>query len=156
MIFSSFQWDLLRAAGSPDTFATFSVNMDFRSIYQINQDQLIVLGYASITGVNTDAASSNLTVTDVRARLIGGFNETYNIVVTETAAQIGVTITPFSGITFNNRSPFKADPHYQILMPPTFVLEFQTGHVAQNAINDRVQFWVSIGYEVILKGQQFL
>lgn len=156
MIFASFQYELIIdvvPVGRTTDFHT--VNMDFRSIYQINPDHEIFLKYASIAGNLEDAGLGTLQNFRLMARLIGNFNETRNILPTITVPLVQETAVGFSGIAFSMGGPFVAPDRSNILMPSTFQVEFKAGSQAQTAAGDFITVWFTIGYDIEPKRRNF-
>jgi len=156
MIFASFIYDFIRA-GVGNTIDTVLIDMDFRSLYQINPDHLVVLGYASVAGQRKDFGGLNVNVSNTYAcRLIGNFNETFNVPATIVSPiRAGDSIALFNGITFNDGAPFVAPPDAQILMPPSFQVEFDPGGFIQVVNGDRLRVMVSIGYKIVKKNHSW-
>jgi len=152
MIFASFRYTFLRQA-SGDTRDTVLIDMDFRSLYQINPDHLVLLGYASVTGTRKDATGSSVPQgMDFACRLIGNFNETFNVVPTIVLpVRPNDDIALFNGIAFSNYSPFVAPPDAQILMPPSFQVEMDPSSSGQSISGDDMVLLCTIGYEIELK-----
>jgi len=152
MIFASFRYTYLRQA-SGDTRDKVTIGMDFNALYQHIPDQLVLLGYASITGSRKDATGSSVPQgMDFACRLIGNFNETFNVPATIVLpARPDDAIELFNGIAFNNYSPFVAPPGAQILMPPTFQVEFDPSSSGQAISGDALTVMCTIGYEIELK-----
>jgi len=147
MIIASFEYSfVVVAAGRTTDFHT--IDLDFRSLYQINPDHEIFLKYASIVANLEDAGLGTLQNFRCMARLLGNFNETRNIVPTITAPLAGETVTIFNGIAFAMAGPFVAPDRSQILMPATFNIEFKVGSQAQTAAGDFIRVWISIGYDI--------
>jgi len=147
MIFASFEYDfVVVAAGRTTDFHT--LDMDFRSLYQINPDHEIFLKYASIVANLEDAGLGTLQNFRCMARLIGNFNETRNILAAVVAPSAGETVVQFDGICFAMAGPFVAPDNSRILMPATFQLEFKAGSQAQTAAGDFIRVWITIGYDI--------
>jgi len=149
MILASFEYSFIIDVvplGRTTDFHT--VNMDFRSLYQINPDHEIFLKYASIVGNLEDAGLGTLQNFRLMARLIGNFNETRNILPTITAPEVQETVVGFSGVAFNMGGPFVAPDNSKILMPQTFQIEFKAGSQAQTAAGDFIRVWMTIGYDI--------
>jgi len=149
MIFASFEYSLIIDVvplGRTTDFHT--INLDFRSLYQINPDHEIFLQYASIAGNLEDAGLGTLQNFRLMARLIGNFNETRNIIPTITAPLVQETVVGFSGIAFSMGGPFVAPPHSNILMPANFTCEFKAGSQAQTAAGDFIRVWITLGYDI--------
>jgi len=157
MIFASFIYEYINTAPLGNTIDTVLIDMDFRSLYQINPDHLVVLGYASVAGQRKDAAGVNVNVANTYAcRLIGNFNETFNVPATIVSPiRNGQTVTLFNGITFNDGAPFVAPPDAQILMPASFQVEFDPGGFLQIIVNDSLRVMVTIGYKIVEKNSRF-
>jgi hypothetical protein len=155
MIFSSFFYEYLVQAGG-NSNATVTIDMNFRALYQINPDSLIVLGYAGISGMRKDLGGLNVNSSEAfRCRLIGKFNETRNVGFTISVPRAGETITGFDGIAFGSNYAFYAPRGSRILMPPTFQLEFEPSSLAQTQVNDAMRVNFTLGYEIELKGSKF-
>ena len=156
MIFASFEFNFVRPASGGNTSLARTIDLDFRSLYQINPEHLVVLGYASITGMRRDIAGGTLPeANELIARLIGNFNETFNVIGAIVAPRTGDTLVPFNGIAINQGAPFIAPPNSQILMPPTFQIEFGPSGFIQTATNDSFKVFFSIGYEIVMKRTRF-
>jgi len=149
MIFASFEYSfVIDAIPAGRTTAFHTLDMDFRSLYQINPDSEIYLKYASIVANLEDAGLGTLQNFRLMARLIGNFNETRNIVAAVVAPSAGETVVGFSGICFNMGGPFVAPDRANILMPATFQVEFKAGSQAQTAAGDFIRLWLTIGYDI--------
>jgi len=147
MIFASFEYSfVVVAAGRTTDFHL--LDMDFRSLYQINPDHEIFLKYASIVANLEDAGLGTLQNFRCMARLIGNFNETRNILAAVVAPSAGETVVGFDGIAFAMAGPFVAPDRSNILMPATFQLEFKVGSQAQTAAGDFIRVWITIGYDI--------
>jgi len=157
MILASFEFLYTTAGAGQDTSQYLFVDLDFRSLYQINPDHLITLKYAAISALRRDALNATLSGWgSTQARLVGQFNETRNIVATiPGGGPVGQTVVPFDGIAFNGFAPFVARPGAKILMPPTFQLEFRQGMQVQTAAGDDIRAWFTIGYDIELKQTRF-
>jgi len=156
MIFASFDYLYTTTGLGQDTSQYLLIDLDFRSLYQINPDQLVTLKYAAVAALRRDASNATLQGWgSTQARLIGSFNETRNIVATIPGGPPGQTIAPFDGIAFTGFAPFVARPGARILMPPTFQIEFRQGMQAQVTSGDTIRLWFTIGYDVELKGERF-
>jgi len=157
MIFATFRYFFDRPGGGGNTANPVTVDLDFRSLYQINPDHLVVLGYASITGMRRDVAGASVIGPEaLAARLLGNFNETFNVLASITVApRAGETVAPFNGIAFNQGAPFVAPPKAQILMPPTFQLQFIPTGTFGTGTGDTWEVFFTIGYDVTLKGTRF-
>jgi len=151
MIFASFRYIFVKGA-SGDTRDTVLIDMDFRSLYQINPDHLVLLGYASLVGQRQDATGSSVSGgAEYACRLIGNFNETFNVDASIVVARTGDGIALFNGIAFSSQAPFLAPAGAQILMPATFQVEFQPSSQGQNISGDDITILCTIGYEIELK-----
>lgn len=156
MIFASFRFLYIRPSSGGNTNTQVIIDLDFRSLYQINPDHLVVLGYASVSGMRKDVTGATLTGPEtVQARLIGNFNETFNVLAVVNAPRVGDDIIPFNGIAFNQGAPFVAPPNAQILMPPTFQLEINPSNSFGTGTGDTWKVIFSIGYEIVQKNTRF-
>ncbi len=150
MIYAS--WELLytQAPGGVDTRSIFTFDLDFRSLFQIDPDRQVVLAYAAVAGHRSDAVPANINYSPTQARLIGRFNETFNIGLVPSAPAAGIpnwAVTPFPGISFSEFAPFRAPETSKILMPATFQVELQRGQSAsQLSAGDTVRFLLTLGY----------
>ena len=105
--------------------------------------------------VGNGALRSN---TPILSRLIGDFNQSFNIVATLATLPLPnptFVITQFPGITFSDVGPFVAPANSQILMPATFQLSFQTGTLPQAVAGDDLRVWFTLGYDVEPKTTRF-
>jgi len=152
MIFASFRYTFLRQASS-DTRLTVLIDMDFRSLYQINPDHLVLLGYAAVAGTRKDATGSSVIGgLEYACRLIGNFNETFNVdAVINLPARPDDAIALYAGICFSSQAPFVAPPGAQILMPPTFQVEMDPSSQGQSISGDDITLLCTIGYEIELR-----
>jgi len=128
----------------------FTIGMSFNSLYQINPEHLVLLGYASITGTRKDFTGSAVPGgMEFSCRLLGNFNETYNVPVTiDSVARAVDAVELFSGISFNESTPFVAPRGAQILMPPTFQVEVNPSSTNQAVTGDFMVVLCTIGYEI--------
>jgi len=154
MIIRSFQHVFVSPGLGLQTSQEYFLDLDFRALYQINPDKLVILKYASIVGLREDATFSAVNDTIMMARLIGNFNETRNITVTP-VVPANTTITDFDGITFSDSAPFRAVPDDLILMPAEFQISFRKGGNSQAVLGDNMTTWISIGYDIVEKNRSF-
>jgi len=152
MIFASFRYTFLRQA-SGDTRDTVLIDMDFNALYQHIPDQLVLLGYASVVGTRKDATGSSVPGgLEFACRLIGNFNETFNVPATIVLpARPDDAIALFNGICFSSQAPFVAPPRAQILMPPSFQVEMDPSSAGQSISGDDITLLCTIGYEIEFK-----
>lgn len=158
MIFNSWVFLYTKTAGFANTEIEWTVDMNLRSLYQINPDQLVYLKRASIVVVRHDIGAAQVAYTPVLTRLIGDFNQSFNIIATLETPPLpnpNFIITPFPGIVFSDVGPFVANPGDNILMPASFQLAFQTGTLPQNVPGDDIRIIFTLGYDVELKGTRF-
>jgi len=148
MILASFKYNYVVAAGG-NTADVFSLGFAFRSLFQFDHDDQIVLSYAGISLIKSDLAGSPTGETNAMARLLGNFNETRNVVPSIlTPVRAGDTVVAFSGITFNMFAPFYAPIGSRILMPDTFQCEVTPSHNLQNSVGDSLDCLLTFGYDV--------
>jgi len=148
MIIRSFQHVFVSPGLGLQTSQEYFLDLDFRGLYQINPDHLVILKYASIVGLREDATFSAVNDTIMMA------NETRNITVTP-VVPANTTITDFDGIAFSDSAPFRAVESDMILMPPTFQISFRKGGNSQAVLGDNMTTWISIGYDIQLKNTRF-
>jgi len=155
MIFASWEIDYTLAGGTQNTEDELTFDIDFRSLYQINPEHKVVLGFCGVNGYAKDAGNTNINSWPARARLIGSFNETSNVLNVPNPLIAGLVVTPFPGIVFGEDSPFYPPKDSRILMPANFQIALQLGSFSQGAVGDFVHFSLTIGYEIELNGKRW-
>jgi len=149
MIFNSLFYRYVVTAASGNTRDAVLIDCDFTSLYQINPDHLIVLGYAAVSGQRQQDNGFNINSSEAFAcRLIGAFNESHNVGFSIVTPRAGDSVVNFSGITFGSNYPFVAPDNARILMPPSFQLEFIPSSLDQTTDGDTLDLFFTIGYEI--------
>jgi len=151
MIYNSWQFNYVKAAGFANTEIEWVIDMNLQSLYQINPEQLVLLKSCDIVAIRHDLGGSQVAYTPILSRLIGDFNQSFNIVATLATLPLPnptFVITQFAGITFSDVGPFIAPKNAQILMPATFQLAFQTGTLPQAVAGDDIRVWFTLGYDI--------